>query len=83
MGRMVHLINKEGNRQVVEHKDFMDSQFNADNRYIDYEVDINWYLNNGYMTLEDMRKSIEGTALNDFDDQLRLDEMKEWSAEEQ
>ena len=34
------------------------------------------------MTLEDMRKSIE-IALNDFDEQLRLDKMKEWSAEEQ
>jgi hypothetical protein len=38
----------------------MDSQLNVDNRYIDYEVDIDWYLKNGYMTLEDMRKSIEG-----------------------
>ena len=33
------------------------------------------------MTLEDMRKSIE-IALNDFDEQLRFDEMKEWSAED-
>jgi hypothetical protein len=38
----------------------MDSQLNVDNRYIDYEVDIDWCLKNGYMTLEDMRKSIEG-----------------------
>lgn len=83
MGRKVHLINKEGNSLVVEHRVFMDSQLNADNKYSDYEVDINWYLNNGYMTLEDMRKSIEGIVFNDFDEQLRLDEMKEWNAEEQ
>jgi len=83
MGRKVHLISKEGDKLVIEHRDFMDSQLNADNRYIDYEVDIDWYLNNGYMSLEDMRKSIEGIARNDFDEQLKLDEMKKWSAEEQ
>ena len=83
MGRKIHLINKEGNRLVVEHRDFMESQLNADNRYSDYEVDIDWYLNNGYMTLEDMRKSIEGVYLNDSDEQLRSDEMKEWNAEDQ
>ena len=60
MGRKVHLINKEGGKLVIEHRDFMDSQLNVDNRYIDYEVDMDWYLNNGYMTLEDMKKSIEG-----------------------
>ncbi|SFO65263.1 hypothetical protein SAMN04487852_104119 [Prevotella sp. tf2-5] len=60
MGRKVHLINKEGDKLVIEHRDFMDSQLNVDNRYIDYEVDMDWYLNNGYMTLEDMKKSIEG-----------------------
>ena len=83
MGRKVHLISKEGDKLVIEHRDFMYSQLNADNRYIDYEVDIDWYLNNGYMSLEDMRKSIEGIARNDFDEQLKLDEMKKWSAEEQ
>ena len=60
MGRKVHLINKEGDKLVIEHRDFMDSQLNVDNRYIDYEVDIDWCLKNGYMTLEDMKKSIEG-----------------------
>ena len=59
-GRKVHLINKEGDKLVIEHRNFMDSQLNVDNRYIDYEVDIDWYLKNGYMTLEDMKKSIEG-----------------------
>ena len=66
MGRKVHLINKEGNSLVVEHRDFMDSQLNDDNKYSDYEVDIDWYLNNGYMTLEDMRKLIEGNCFKDI-----------------
>ena len=83
MDKNVHLISKTGEKIVVPHKDYNDSEMLKDGKYDDYEVDIDWYLNNGYMTLEDMRKSIEGTALNDFDDQLRLDEMKEWSAEEQ
>jgi hypothetical protein len=83
MDKNVHLISKTGEKIVVPHKDYNDSEMLKDGKYDDYEVDINLYLNNGYMTLEDMRKSIEGTALNDFDDQLRLDEMKEWSAEEQ
>ena len=83
MDTNVHLISKTGEKIVVPHKDYNDSEMLKDGKYDDYEVDIDWYLNNGYMTLEDMRKSIEGTALNDFDDQLRLDEMKEWSAEEQ
>ena len=59
MGKKVHLINKEGEKLVIEHRNFMDSQLNVNNRYIDYEVDMDWYLNNGYMTLEDMKKSIE------------------------
>ena len=46
MGRKVHLINKEGNSLVVERRDFMDSQLNDDNKYSDYEVDIDWYLKN-------------------------------------
>ena len=40
----------------------MDSQLLTENKYSDYEVDVNWYLSNGYMTLEDMRKSIEGNG---------------------
>lgn len=59
MGRKIHLINKEGKRKVVEHSEFMDAQLLIENKFSDYEVDVNWYLSNGYMTLEDMRKSIE------------------------
>lgn len=62
MGRKIHLINKEGKRKVVEHSEFMDAQLLTENKFSDYEVDVNWYLSNGYMTLEDMRKSIEGNG---------------------
>ena len=83
MDTNVHLISKTGEKIVVPHKDYNDSEMLKDGKYDDYEVDIDWYLCNGYMTLENMRKSIEGIARNDFDEQLRFDEMKEWSAEEQ
>ena len=60
MDKKIHLINKDGKRKVVEHSEFMSSQLLAENKFSDYEVDINWYLSNGYMTLEEMRKIIEG-----------------------
>lgn len=66
MGKKVHLINKEGDKLVIGHCDFMDSLLNADNRYSDYEVDIDWYLNNGYMTLKDMRKSKECCGYDEY-----------------
>ncbi len=58
--RKTHLINEKGERLVVETRDFNISQQNNDGKYEGYDVDIDWYLNNGYMTLEDMRRSIEG-----------------------
>ena len=58
--RKTHLINDKGVTLVVETRDFNISQQNNDGKYDDYDVDIDWYLNNGYMTLEDMRRSIEG-----------------------
>ena len=58
--RKTHLINEKGEKLVVETRDFNISQQNNDEKYDGYDVDIDWYLNNGYMTLEDMRRSIEG-----------------------
>ena len=55
-----HLINNKGVTLVVETRDFNISQQNNDGKYDDYDVDVDWYLANGYMSLEDMRKSIEG-----------------------
>jgi hypothetical protein len=58
--RKTHLINEKGEKLVVETRDFNISQQNNDEKYDGYDVDIDLYLNNGYMTLEDMRRSIEG-----------------------
>ena len=58
--RKTHLINDKGEKLVVETRDFNISQQNNDGKYDDYDMDVDWYLANGYMTLEDMRKSIEG-----------------------
>ena len=58
--RKTHLINDKGEKIVVETRELNFSQQNGDGKYNGYHVDIDWYLNNGYMTLEDMRKSIEG-----------------------
>ena len=58
--RKTHLINEKGEKLVVETRNFNISQQNNDEKYDGYDVDIDWYLNNGYMTLEDMRRSIEG-----------------------
>lgn len=62
--RKTHLINEKGEKLVVDTRDFNISQQNGDGKYDDYEVDVNWYLSNGYMTLEDMRKSIEGQLID-------------------
>ena len=58
--RKTHLINDKGEKIVVETREFNISQQNRDGKYDGCHVDIDWYLNNGYMTLEDMRRSIEG-----------------------
>ena len=62
MSKKIHLINKEGKKKVVECCEFTNAQLLTENKFSDYEVDVNWYLSNGYMTLEDMRKSIEGNG---------------------
>ena len=66
--RKTHLINEKGEKLVVETRDFNISQQNNDEKYDDYDVDIDWYLNNGYMTLEDMRRSIEGQFIDNGKD---------------
>jgi hypothetical protein len=55
-----HLINDKGVTLVVETRDFNISQQNNDGKCDDYDVDVEWYMATGYMSLEDMRKSIEG-----------------------
>lgn len=55
----IHLINNIGDKLVVEHQEFIENQLLTENKYSNYHIDVNWYLSNGYMTLEDMKKSIE------------------------
>ena len=71
MGRKVHLINKEGDKLVI----IINMEIQKDKLPI--------------ITDEELKEIMLPTdklveiALNDFDEQLRLDKMKEWSAEEQ
>ena len=58
--RKTHLINDKGEKLVVETRDFNISQRNGDGKYDDYEVDIDWYLANGYVIAEEGFKRIEG-----------------------
>lgn len=55
----IHLINDIGEKLIVEHREFVGNQLLTENKYSNYHIDVNWYLSNGYMTLEDMKKSIE------------------------
>ena len=59
MGKKVHLINEVGHKIEVESSALADDQLLNENKYSNYDIDVDWYLANGYMTLEDMRKSIE------------------------
>lgn len=59
MSNKVHLINEIGHKIEVESSEFMNDQLLNENKYSNYNIDVEWYLSNGYMTLEDMRKSIE------------------------
>ena len=59
MGKKVHLINEVGHRIEVESCALADDELLNENKYSKYEIDVEWYLANGYMTLEDMIKSIE------------------------
>lgn len=59
MGKKVHLINEVGHRIEVESCALADDELLNENKYSKYEIDVEWYLANGYMTLEDMITSIE------------------------
>ena len=59
MGRKVHLINNEGEKLVAYTRDLMISEQNCDGKYDDYDLDVDWYLANGYSKAEDMFRRIE------------------------
>ena len=59
MDTNVHLISKTGEKIVVPHKDYNDSEMLKDGKYDDYDLDIDWYLANGYSKAEDAFRRIE------------------------
>jgi hypothetical protein len=59
MSKKVHLINEAGHRIEVESSEYEDNQLLNENKYSNYYIDIDWYLANGYMTLEDAINFIE------------------------
>jgi hypothetical protein len=54
MSKTVHLINEVGDRIEVERKDFSKSELLNEQKYSNYDIDVDWYLNNGYSLAEDM-----------------------------
>ena len=60
-GRMTHLINEYGDRQVVETRN-ADEEIRRLNESTNstYYLNVDWYLANGYVTIEEARKRIEG-----------------------
>ena len=62
--RMTHLINERVEKLVVEARDFNTSQQEGDGKYDGWYIDVDWYLANGYKTLEETRRIIEGQMAN-------------------
>ena len=63
--RKTHLINEHGDRKVVETRN-VDKELKQLNESTNskYHVDIDWYLNNGYVEISEARKIIEGNGNN-------------------
>ena len=59
MSKKVHLINEVGHRIEVESCEYEDNQLLKENKYSNYYIDVDWYLTNGYITLEDAINFIE------------------------
>ena len=59
--RKTHLINEHGDRQVVETRN-ADEEILRLNKSTNstYYLDVDWYLANGYVTIEEARRRIEG-----------------------
>lgn len=54
MSNLVHLVDDNGNKKVVE-SNCLNERVNDK-----YQIDFDWYLSNGYTPLEDALKEIEG-----------------------
>lgn len=59
--RKTHLINENGDRKVVETRR-AEEEIKRLNKYTNtiFHIDIDWYLNNGYVIAEEGFKRIEG-----------------------
>lgn len=64
MGKKVHLINEAGDRIEVERKDCSKSELLKEQKYSNYDIDVDWYLNNCYSLAEDMFRRIECNGYN-------------------
>ena len=62
MSKTIHLINEVGDRIEVARKDFSKSELLNEQKYSNYDIDVDWYLNNGYSLAEDMFRRIEGNG---------------------
>lgn len=62
MSKTRHLINEAGDRIEVERKNFSKSELLNEQKYSNYDIDVDWYLNNGYSLAEDMFRRIEGNG---------------------
>ncbi len=59
--RKIHLINENGDRKVVETRNSKEKikRLNESTN-TSYHIDIDWYLNNGYVEIREARRIIEG-----------------------
>ena len=64
-GRKTHLINEKGEKMVVETRNAKKvlQQLNESSNS-KYHVDIDWYLNNGYVEISEARRIIESNGNN-------------------
>ena len=63
--RKTHLINQYGDKKVVETRNSkVEIQQLNESTSTKYQMDIEWYLSNGYVTISDARKKIEGNGNN-------------------
>ena len=64
--RKTHLINQDGDKKVVETRNSkVEIQQLNESTSTKYQMDIEWYLSNGYVTISDARKKIEGNGNNE------------------
>ena len=53
MEKVIHLINTAGEKLVVEQSEFYQGKYDGE-----WIVDFQWYVDNGYSTLDDFAKAV-------------------------